>query len=133
MGILMHLTNERGGTPPGGLGPINTILILTFRTDQAGQVGPRREHTETLCGAHNCGSANASSARVCLYLGVRKDLVNPHPRGGSYPSSSRGAAAIDSSYSDGMRLIRVMISSRVSVSSVRFFMSLSLNWPDLSS
>jgi hypothetical protein len=37
MGILMRLTNERGY--PWGTCPINTILILTFRTDLAGQVG----------------------------------------------------------------------------------------------
>jgi len=34
------------------------------------------------------------------------------------------------SYSDGIRLTRLMISSRVRVSSVRFFMSLSLKRPD---
>ena len=47
MGILMRLTNE-GGVPPLGDFPINTILILTFRTDLVGRVGTRQEHTETL-------------------------------------------------------------------------------------
>jgi len=123
----MRLTNERGVPPLGDLSHQYHIdSHIPNRSAPDGSI--QRLFAELTVADRQVRQALAFSC-----LGARKDSVNPHPKGRSYPSSSRGAAAIDPSYSDGMRLIRVMISSKVRVSSVRFFMSLSLSWPDLSS
>ena len=88
-GILMRLTSERGVPPLGGVPHqyhIDSHILTRIKEGKSARDGS----IGALLAAHNCGSENASSSRVCLCLGARKDLVNPHPKGCSFPSSPVG-------------------------------------------